>query len=150
MPQSPRDESKSSKDPNHRFRSGESRDRFNGAESHVSYKIVENGYRCDDSAANSIEQVTTRDNGITYCRPKDTIGGSVAVTGKLFSVLVESANFAVTVEIRGVDTRVVAVWSAGCEPIKTKLSSDIYILQDSLPRIRKNVVEEVMALGSFD
>ena len=74
----------------------------------------------------------------------------MAVTGKLFSVLVESANFAVTVEIRGVDTRVVAVWSAGCEPIKIKLSSDIYILQDSLPRIRKNVMEEVMALGSFD
>lgn len=90
-------------------------------------QIVENGYRWDDSAANSIEQVTSRDNGITYCRPKDTIGGSV--TGKLFSVVVESANFAVTVEIRGVDTRVavvVVVWSASWNQLTKLLSGILY------------------------
>lgn len=113
------------------FRGSESSAPFRGIDSTVRkatfLQIVENGYRCGYSAANSIKQVTSRDNGITYCRPKDTIGGSV--TGKLFSMLVESANFAVTVEIRGVDTRVVAmvvVWPASWNQL-TKLLSDIYI-----------------------
>lgn len=126
LSRSPRDKSKNSEDSNHLFHSRESKDRFKNA---TFLQIVENGYRWDDSAANSIEQVTSRDNGITYCRPKDTIGGSVAVTGKLFSVVVESANFAVTVEIRGVDTRVavvVVVWSASWNQLTKLLSGILY------------------------
>lgn len=54
----------------------------------------------------------------------------MAVTGKLFSVVVESANFAVTVEIRGVDTRVavvvVVVWSASWNQLTKLLSGILY------------------------
>lgn len=96
----------------------------------------------------SIERVTGRDNAITYCRPKDTIGGG-SVAGKL--VVVDSAKFAVTVEIRGVDTPaavvtvalVVMVWSASWNQ-STELLSDLSKDRSISPAIHTGSCKEVI------
>ena len=78
---------------------------------------LEYGVMVTEERSRSIKQVTSPDSIITYCRPKDMIGDSVSMTGKVASVVGKWAKFegcflvaeaAGIAEIVGVDTLVVA------------------------------------------
>ena len=48
---------------------------------------LEYGVMVTEERSRSIKQVTSPDSIITYCRPKDMIGDSVSMTGKVASVV---------------------------------------------------------------
>lgn len=63
----------------------------------------EHGTIVAEEKSRSIIQVMNLDSAITYCRPKDMIGDSVSMTGKLASVVGKRAKFedcfVVTIEV---------------------------------------------------